>query len=141
KSIVGAGAGDFVHWSNNPPISSSTFTSQTACPLAKAFGLYLAGNIEHLYSWTAYTAGDATRNTDLSGAVLAYERKDQLAAPSEVRVVVDNRNGQHNNAAGLVRGASLTLNEGYVTALGAEQLNVATNLIESWYQVRAPGQN
>jgi hypothetical protein len=42
---------------------------------------------------------------------------------------------------GLVKNAAITLDEGYVTTIGAELVQVASGLVEHWYFSRAPGEN
>ncbi|MFI5269860.1 MAG: hypothetical protein ACHQ7M_20980 [Chloroflexota bacterium] len=88
-----------------------------------------------------YTAGDASRNTDMSAQLLSYERKESLLRAGEYKVSVSNQGGQYNAAPGLARNGTLILNEGYVTAAGTEVVNVATALVEHWYFTRAPGEN
>ena len=132
---------DFTHWSSGSLVSPQTLTSAEGAPFAKAFGYYFATTPTCTFAWQAYTAGDATRNTDMSNQLLSYERHESVPRAGQCKVTVSNQNGQYNGAPGLVKNGALILNEGYVTASGAEVVNVATALVEHWYFTRAPGEN
>ncbi|MFI5269374.1 MAG: hypothetical protein ACHQ7M_18515, partial [Chloroflexota bacterium] len=132
---------DFTHWGSGLPVSPQTLTSGCGAPFAKAFGSYFATTPAYTFAWPVYTAADASRNTDMSAQLLSYERKESLMRPGEYRVTVSNQAGQYNAANGLVKNGALILNEGYVTGAGAEEVNVATALVEHWYFTRAPGEN
>jgi hypothetical protein len=132
---------DFTHWSSGLPASPQTLTSASGAPFARAFGFYFATTPVYTFAWPVYTAGDASRNTDMSAQLLSYERKESLLRPGEYKVVVSNQAGQYNAANGLVKNGTLIVNEGYVTGAGAEVVTVATALVEHWYFNRAPGEN
>ncbi|MBV8083828.1 MAG: hypothetical protein JO247_03340, partial [Chloroflexi bacterium] len=130
---------DFTHWSSALPASPQTLTSVFGAPFAEAFGNYYVTTPVCTFSWRVYTAGDPGRNSDLSTQVLAYQRRETLLHASEVEVTVSNQAGQFDAAPGLVRNGTLTLDEGYVTASGSEQVAVAAASIEHWFFRRSPG--
>jgi hypothetical protein len=130
---------DFTHWSCGVPASPQTLTSVFGAPFAKAFGSYYVTTPVYTFSWQVYTAGDATRNSDVSPQVLAYQRRETLLHASEVEVTISNQAGQFDTAPGLVRNGTLIVDEGYVTASGTEQVTVAMASIEHWFFRRSPG--
>ncbi|MBV8084943.1 MAG: hypothetical protein JO247_09005, partial [Chloroflexi bacterium] len=130
---------DFSHWSSALPASPQTLTSVFGAPFAEAFGNYYVTTPVCTFSWRVYTAGDPGRNSDLSTQVLAYQRRETLLHASEVEVTVSNQAGQFDAAPGLVCNGTLTIDEGYVTANGTEQVAVATASIEHWFFRRSPG--
>ncbi|HLQ33382.1 MAG TPA: hypothetical protein VK457_11895 [Chloroflexota bacterium] len=137
---------DFTHWSAGLPASPQTLTSASGAPFVKAFGYYFVTTPSFTFAWPVYSAGDASRNSDVSAQLLSYEREELLLRAGEVRVVVSNQGGQFSSSpsggpTGLAKNGTLVLNEGYVTAAGAELVNVATALVEHWYFSRAPGEN
>lgn len=136
-----ARSADFTHWSGGFVVSPQTLTSPHPAPFVKAFGHYFATTPSSTFAWPVYSAADPAANTDASSQLESYERHERLLHPGEYRITLSNENGQYDAAPGLVRNGTVVIDEGYVTGNGAEQVNVATALVEHWYFNRAPGEN
>ncbi len=134
---------DFIHWTSPLPVGpfGSSFISACAAPFAKAFGQYFVTTPVFTFSWPLYSAADPGRNSDLSGRLLSYERRESLLGPGEYRAIVSNQAGEQSSPAGLTSNGTLLLDEGYVTASGSELVNVATADVDHWYFNRAPGES
>ena len=132
---------DFIHWSDDrPPVSGQAVQNSPAW--VQAGGNWYVLNCAYVFGCTPWSASDPTRNSDVSSQVLSYERQERPLAASQLQLVLSNQGGQDNpGLPGLVRGARLTLWEGYVTSAGRELVTVGQYYLEHWFYQRGAGEN
>ncbi|MGH2470065.1 MAG: hypothetical protein ACRDGF_08320, partial [Chloroflexota bacterium] len=86
---------DFIHWSDDrPPVSGQAVQNSPAW--VQAGGNWYVLNCAYVFGCTPWSAGDATRNSDVSGQVLSYERQERPLAANQVQLVLSNQGGQDN---------------------------------------------
>jgi hypothetical protein len=150
---------DLVHWSNGTILPDLTCTYgavafKLAAPNSGSTGpRYYVVTMPTVVSAAAGQGSNAQQVLDLSGAVLAYRRRERPGAAARLEVLLDNSGGAYNalvttpgNYQPLGAGSSLTLSEGYLSGTppappSAQTVTVGVYYLAQLHFLRSPQEN